>query len=116
VATHEEAEAVAQPSPEALPNDVDTDSDTVVISAEDQVVAALDAMGFTDTELNAAVIQRENGDLEACAGTLATLSDWSKELNDLTVMGFVDRRRNVELILKHDGDVRLVVKDLITAA
>jgi len=90
-------------------------SDTVVISTEEQVLASLEAMGFTDAELNAAVIDREHAKLEACAGTLLALSDWSKELNDLTVMGFLDRRRNIDLMLKHNGDIRLTVKELISA-
>merc|ERR1712137_804182 len=90
-------------------------SDTVVISAEEQVLASLEAMGFTDAELNAAVIDREHAKLEACAGTLLALSEWSKELNDLTIMGFLDHRRNIDLMLKHNGDMRLTVKDLISA-
>merc|ERR1712137_425230 len=100
------------------PSNGDSDSvcsDTVVISAEEQVAASLEAMGFTDPELNAAVIEREQGTLEACAGTLLTLSEWSKPLGDLKVMGFVDVRRNVDVLLKHDGDIRLTVKELISA-
>merc|ERR1711998_185518 len=100
------------------PSNGDSDSvcsDTVVISAEEQVAASLEAMGFTDPELNAAVIEREQGTLEACAGTLLTLSEWSKPLGDLKVMGFVDVRRNVAVLRKHDGDTRLTVKELISA-
>lgn len=109
-------DVVAAPPVQSEASDADADSDDpVIISAEDKVVAALEAMGFTDPELNAAVINRENGNLEACAGTLATLADWTKPLNDLLVMGFLDRNQNVELMLKHQGDIRLVVKDLVKA-
>lgn len=89
-------------------------SDTVVISAGEQVIASLEAMGFTDPELNVAVIEREHGNVEACAGTLLALSEWSTALADLKVMGFDDVRRNVDLLLTHNGDIRLAVKELIS--
>lgn len=95
--------------------EVEADSDTVVISPEDQVIAILEAMGFADAELNSIVIARESGSVEACAGTLASLSGWSKEMDDLLVMGFTDRRRNVDLMLKHGGDIRPVVKELVAS-
>lgn len=111
-------ESRAPPAVSPQPTNADSDSvcsDTVVISAEEQVTASLESMGFTDPELNAAVFERERGNLEACAGTLLTLSEWSKALGDLKVMGFADVRRNVDLLLKHDGDIRLTVKELVSA-
>lgn len=111
-------ESRAPPAVSPQPTNADSDSvcsDTVVISAEEQVTASLESMGFTDPELNAAVFERERGNLEACAGTLLTLSEWSKALGDLKVMGFSDVRRNVDLLLKHDGDIRLTVKELVSA-
>merc|ERR1719152_1152836 len=71
------------------------------------------SMGFTDQEMVEHVIDKNNGDLEACARDLVSLNEWDTLLGDLEDMGFENKSLNKKLMVKHNGSVKRTVKDLV---
>jgi len=94
--------------------------DEVVHGPEPQdisaTVDALNAMGFTDDETVRLVIERNHGELEACARDMAALSEWEHMLDDLDEMGFEDRALNKEVLLRNEGSLKGAVKELHRAS
>jgi len=76
---------------------------------------ALGGMGFTDLCMIDAVVAKNGEDVEACARDLASASEWSHLLDDLSEMGFANRELNTSLMLKNGGNMKRTVRDLVEA-
>jgi len=92
-------------------------SSVVSVSEEEAKRASLAtellSMGFTDQEMVEHVIEKNDGDLEACARDLVSLNEWDTLLGDLEDMGFENKSLNKKLMVKHNGSVKRTVKDLV---
>ena len=126
-------EKVAEPEPMIDSDDGVLVTDTMVVEAQPQeaaaagpstgeplvgpayVKASLKAMGFTDTTMVDAVVEKHGEDLEACTADLAAASEWDSLLDDLHEMGFANRALNKTLMLKNNGNIKRTVKDLVEA-
>ena len=77
-------------------------------------LAALAAMGFTETELAQVALDKHDADVAAASAALTALDgEWAATLDDLEEMGFGDRHANSKALLAHDGSVKLAVKALV---
>lgn len=86
-----------------------------VVSPTTNTIETLRAMGFTDKNMVAQVIEKHGDDVEACARDLAAASEWDSLLDDLAEMGFHNRELNKTLMLKNHGNIKRTVRDLIEA-
>jgi len=123
-AAKEAAPAVTIPASISTDGNLSDASDSVLVETSDAadpntaegVAQALGAMGFTDSAMVEAVLNKHGADLDACASDLAQASEWDSLLDDLAEMGFENRDLNKALMLRHDGNLKRTVKALVEDA
>eukprot|EP00250_Pteridium_aquilinum_P014664 c22129_g1_i1 orf=342-2387(+) len=74
---------------------------------------ALEAMGFTNRNLNAILLEKNKQDLQLTLDDLLLGSGWDNLLKDLHEMGFDDTYTNLRLLIKNEGSIKHVVKELV---
>ncbi|MCO5579323.1 hypothetical protein L7F22_033178 [Adiantum nelumboides] len=74
---------------------------------------ALEAMGFTNRNLNIPILRSCNFELESTVDNLLVAAGWDGVLKDLQEMGFIDKSTNVRLLVKNKGSLKQTVKDLV---
>jgi len=78
-----------------------------------EALATLANMGFEDTALSSALLEKTEGNVEQAALQLLSLKQWEQQQEDLREMGFCDAVENSLLLLKHAGRITQVVRDLV---
>lgn len=77
------------------------------------LLAKLEAMGFTDSKLNAELLEKNSFDLRKTLDDLCAAEEWDPILDELEEMGFYDTAMNRRLMFKNNGSVKRVVKELV---
>ena len=78
-----------------------------------EALVTLANMGFEDTALSSALLEKTEGNVEEAALQLLNLKQWEQQQEDLREMGFCDGVENSLLLLKHAGRITQVVRDLV---
>jgi next-to-BRCA1 protein 1 len=76
-------------------------------------LAKLEAMGFSDSKLNAELLEKNGFDLRKTLDDLCAAEEWDPILEELEEMGFYDTVMNRRLMFKNNGSVKRVVKELV---
>eukprot|EP00897_Mesotaenium_endlicherianum_P009512 jgi/Mesen1/858/ME000114S10942 len=79
----------------------------------ESVLAQLEAMGFTDKDLNVDLLKEHGLNLQATIDDLVAAAEWDPMLEELEEMGFYDAKVNRRLMFKNKGSVKRVVKELV---
>ncbi|KAI5065782.1 hypothetical protein GOP47_0018406 [Adiantum capillus-veneris] len=79
----------------------------------ESLLQALEAMGFTDRNINISTSQSCNFELDSTVDKLLAAFGWEWALKDLEEMGFNDKPTNVRMLVKNKGSLKQTVKDLV---
>ncbi|CAK9864865.1 unnamed protein product [Sphagnum jensenii] len=98
---------------EGLSNERERLKAAAEIDSVDAVLANLEAMGFTQKNLNLDLLKKNNNDMQRTLDDLVSASEWDPMLEELEEMGFYDTEMNRRLMFKNKGSVKRVVKELV---
>lgn len=88
-------------------------ADPVEEDPRKNLLRKLETMGFTDSNLNLEVLEKNDLDLRKTLDDLCAIEEWDPILEELEEMGFYDTDMNRRLMYKNNGSVKRVVKDLV---
>ncbi|KAG6542941.1 hypothetical protein Mapa_015633 [Marchantia paleacea] len=93
---------------------VDTEEDAM--ASFNPLLGRLEAMGFSDRELNLELLKANAFDLRKSVDALCAVDDWAPAFAELEEMGFTDAGVNRRLMFKNQGNLKRVVKELVQLA
>lgn len=84
-----------------------------VKTSQELKLQSLESMGFTNLDLNAFLLDKNNESMQLTLDDLLVDAAWNGALQDLEDMGFNDQSTNTRLLLKNKGSINGAVKDLV---